>query len=356
MDITLDLGLIQTFATDLNDKGLLDLPDWKKCLDKYLSLQKSDENQFGLDDVLSTGALAEGRSIKNTYGLYVVDINEGTDEILFGCDPSLIKGYKTKREGNGIKIDSVYFTLESNSGFKYMRISGVLNASGAIGSQKGVLIEKYSESLGYASEYIDLSSGTTDVDALQENLDGFAAGAFVAKEIENNGVGIGLVDSRYVSYWQDFSKLASDADVSEIYRVTISDNFLAVVVGNDSVHIDTKNCSDLNDLSRTIKDSLDINTIQGVKSVIAQNNRIVFTVDENTSLSWFGYLHQLSSLGSDDFKIKGSSASIDFESLNFDENTTVQSFVTTINTQLNGTGCICVIQKRIRIAYYTYKF
>ncbi|WP_139261206.1 calcium-binding protein [Fibrobacter sp. UWOV1] len=338
VDITLDLGLIQTFATDLNDKGLLDSPDWKKCLDKYLSLQKSDENQFGLDDVLSTGALAEGRSIKNTYGLYVVDINEGTDEILFGCDPSLIKGYKTKREGNGIKIDSDYYTLESNSGFKYMRISGVLNASGAIGSQKGVLIEKYSESLGYASEYIDLSSGTTDVDALQENLDGFAAGAFVAKEIENNGVGIGLVDSRYVSYWQDFSKLASDADVSEIYRVTISDNFLAVVVGNDSVHVDTKNCSDLNDLSRAIKDSLDANTIQGVKSVVAQNNRIVFTVDENTSLSWFGYLHQLSSLGSDDFKIKGSSASIDFESLNFDENTTVQSFVTTINTQLNGTG------------------
>jgi Ca2+-binding RTX toxin-like protein len=338
VDITLDPVLIQDFMNDLNDKGLSDSSDWKKCLDNYLSLQKSDENQFGLNEVLSTGSLEDGRSIKNTYGLYVVDINEGTDEILFGCDPSLIKGYKTKREGNGIKIDSDYYTLESNSGFKYMRISGVLNASGAIGSQKGVLIEKYSESLGYASEYIDLSSGTTDVDALQENLDGFAAGAFVAKEIENNGVGIGLVDSRYVSYWQDFSKLASDADVSEIYRVTVSDNFLAVVVGNDSVHVDTKNCSDLNDLSRAIKDSLDANTIQGVKSVVAQNNRIVFTVDENTSLSWFGYLHQLSSLGSDDFKIKGSSAPIDFESLNFDENTTVQSFVTTINTQLNGTG------------------
>ena len=134
VDITLDFGLIQAFATDLNDKGLLDSPDWEKCLDKYLSLQKSEEDQFGLNEVLSTGTLDDGCSIKNTYGLYVVDINEITGEILFGCDPSLIKGYKTKRDGNEIKIDSDYYTLESNSGFKYMRMSGVLNASGAIGN------------------------------------------------------------------------------------------------------------------------------------------------------------------------------------------------------------------------------
>ena len=134
VDITLDFGLIQAFATDLNDKGLLDSPDWEKCLDKYLSLQKSEENQFGLNDVLSIGSLENGRSIKNTYGLYVVDINESTGAILFGCDPSLIKGYKTKRDGNEIKIDSDYYTLELNYGFKYMRMSGVLNASGAIGN------------------------------------------------------------------------------------------------------------------------------------------------------------------------------------------------------------------------------
>ena len=134
VDITLDFGLIQAFATDLNDKGLLDSPDWEKCLDKYLSLQKSEEDQFGLNEVLSTGTLDDGCSIKNTYGLYVVDIDEITGEILFGCDPSLIKGYKTKRDGNEIKIDSDYYTLESNSGFKYMRMSGVLNASGAIGN------------------------------------------------------------------------------------------------------------------------------------------------------------------------------------------------------------------------------
>ena len=134
VDITLDFSLIQAFATDLNDKGLLDSPDWEKCLDKYLSLQKSEEDQFGLNGVLSTGSLEDGRSIKNTYGLYVVDINESTGEILFGCDPSLIKGFKTKRDGNEIKIDSDYYTLELNSGFKYMRMSGVLNASGAIGN------------------------------------------------------------------------------------------------------------------------------------------------------------------------------------------------------------------------------
>lgn len=134
VDITLDFGLIQAFATDLNDKGLLDSPDWEKCLDKYLSLQKSEEDQFGLNEVLSTGTLDDGCSIKNTYGLYVVDIDEITGEILFGCDPSLIKGYKTKRDGNEIKIDSDYYTLELNSGFKYMRMSGVLNASGAIGN------------------------------------------------------------------------------------------------------------------------------------------------------------------------------------------------------------------------------
>lgn len=134
VEINLNKNKILDFASDLKNKGMSDTDDWEKCLDKYLSLQKSEENQFGLNDVLSIGSLENGRSIKNTYGLYVVDINESTGEILFGCDPSLIKGYKTKRDGNEIKIDSDYYTLELNSGFKYMRMSGVLNASGAIGN------------------------------------------------------------------------------------------------------------------------------------------------------------------------------------------------------------------------------
>lgn len=134
VEINLNKNKILGFASDLKNKGMSDTDDWEKCLDKYLSLQKSEEDQFGLNDVLSTGSLKVGRSIKNTYGLYVVDINESTGEILFGCDPSLIKGYKTKRDGNEIKIDSDYYTLELNSGFKYMRMSGVLNASGAIGN------------------------------------------------------------------------------------------------------------------------------------------------------------------------------------------------------------------------------
>ncbi|SHL72124.1 Ca2+-binding protein, RTX toxin-related, partial [Fibrobacter sp. UWT2] len=134
VEINLNKNKILDFALDLKNKGMSDTDDWEKCLDKYLSLQKSKEDQFGLNGVLSTGSLEAGRSIKNTYGLYVVDINESTGEILFGCDPSLIKGYKTKRDGNEIKIDSDYYTLELNSGFKYMRMSGVLNASGAIGN------------------------------------------------------------------------------------------------------------------------------------------------------------------------------------------------------------------------------
>lgn len=134
VEINLNKNKILGFASDLKNKGMSDTDDWEKCLDKYLSLQKSEENQFGLNDVLSIGSLENGRSIKNTYGLYVVDINESTGAILFGCDPSLIKGYKTKRDGNEIKIDSDYYTLELNYGFKYMRMSGVLNASGAIGN------------------------------------------------------------------------------------------------------------------------------------------------------------------------------------------------------------------------------
>ncbi|MBR6833190.1 MAG: calcium-binding protein [Fibrobacter sp.] len=134
VEINLNKNKILEFASDLKNKGMSDTDDWEKCLDKYLSLQKSEENQFGLNDVLSIESLENGRSIKNTYGLYVVDINESTGTILFGCDPSLIKGYKTKRDGNEIKIDSDYYTLELNYGFKYMRMSGVLNASGAIGN------------------------------------------------------------------------------------------------------------------------------------------------------------------------------------------------------------------------------
>ena len=63
-----------------------------------------------------------------------------------------------------------------------MRMSGVLNASGSIGTQKGVLLEKYSQNSGYDSCYIDLSSITSSSD-LQTRLDSFVNGAFIAKAV-----------------------------------------------------------------------------------------------------------------------------------------------------------------------------
>ena len=454
-DKTLKLNVknISEYATDLYNRGLSKSSNWVDCLDSYLSLQKTSEDKLGLN---SLGSLENGRSIKNTYGLYVIAVKN--NEIQFGCDPSLIKGYKTERSDKGkIEVKSVYYTLLKNSGSKYMRMSGALTASGAVGDEVGLLLEKYSvDDLGsvtYNYSWIKSEPTTYDlqkeydesekndaqdaVDKLNEaienvSFDGKIAASLTELSVYNQStkkddvwytIGAAPVNNEEFCWRIDSSDLnhlvlekyqvvehklsrvesinlrttlidlydvdtAADAAVenlkdelgeifknedvfdvtkviegsnfkikiaskkTEVYRVVKSDKFMSITVGGKPVYINTENCADLADLSRTIKKELEINGIDEttVVSVDRIGAQVVFATVGKTTLKCDKLAIDSSASGqgtTDDFSVDG--VGVDFEDLDIDddgtstthkisENDDVAHIVAAINKIISGTG------------------
>lgn len=354
--LNLDIDKIKEYAKGLYEKGLSESSDWMDCLDAYLSLQKTSEDKFGLNALLQEN----GRSLKNTYGLYVLAIDKGTNQILFGCDPSLIKGYKTERKNDKVVVTSAYYLL-SNTKSEYMRVSGTLTASGAVGDTDGVLLEKYSVDdsgkTSYESAWTKTSSLTGVLTALKNHFESYTAVLnvngtpssvthIIPKEnidacwrincVDNSGVNnlvlekyqivgrkltlvetINLETTIQTTYGTDESakddadlliselakyfgnekaftvsheadgsnyKVKIVANKTEIYRAVESTHFVEITVGGTPVYVDTENCSDLADLSRAIKISLENNNVSGILSVERIGDKIVFSTDGSTSL------------------------------------------------------------------------
>ena len=427
VSITIEKDKVEGFALDLKTKGLSESSNWEECLDKYLSLQKSDEDQFGLNSILSLpDQLEDGRSIKNTYGLYVVYV-DASGEILFGCDPSLIKGYATERDADEIKVVSTYYEI-NDSNAEYMRVSGVLNASGTIGNQKGVLLENYSlntstAGVSYVSKYIDVSTFDACFNLESDATKASNEKTQLATAIENDSTfkgcfeahltstknqngdtlySIGVLPSNtnhscwridnasgtlYLEKYQvvkktltlvdriqldttiqptygtpenandDLKKLKKELDAlckdafdlnvngtsiditakqTEISVASVSQSFLCVGVDGTAVYIDTENCTDLNDLARAVSDSLKANGIGGVKSVSAQNDKVVFTVDKSSTVTWAGTSLNLTSVGSEDFVVN--SVPIDFTDFSLSTSSSINDLWVAINNKLSGSG------------------
>ena len=155
-----------------------------------------------------------------------------------------------------------------------------------------------------------------DLKKLKKELDALCKDAF---DLNVNGTSIDIT-----------------AKQTEISVASVSQSFLCVGVDGTAVYIDTENCTDLNDLARAVSDSLKANGIGGVKSVSAQNDKVVFTVDKSSTVTWAGTSLNLTSVGSEDFVVN--SVPIDFTDFSLSTSSSINDLWVAINNKLSGSG------------------
>ena len=157
-------GVIESNVAD-NSLRLKDL------LNQYFNLQNNSAIDLHVD--INGATLADGRTIMNTFGLYVVSVEETTPNskytIRFGCDPSRIQGYRKNYSG-------LVYKLQNASSTTYMRVSGALKKTGVVGDKNGILLEQYRidsrGGLHSSNQYVDLSAVTEiNSDNLYDNPD-----------------------------------------------------------------------------------------------------------------------------------------------------------------------------------------
>ena len=104
-------------------KNALDYPSSANIvenLNALFSLQYSDNNNL----IKACSSIEKGRSLMNTFGIYALCDKSGT--VRLGCDPTRIQNYDN--------TDAGYTFDPSSSDFKYMRVSGKLQPTGAVGN------------------------------------------------------------------------------------------------------------------------------------------------------------------------------------------------------------------------------
>ncbi|MBR6125510.1 calcium-binding protein, partial [Candidatus Saccharibacteria bacterium] len=166
--------LIESAETDSSAK-------LKDLLNQYFNLQynsdlaKELKFNLGMIDSSDSIVIGEGRTIMNTFGLYVVSVEGNVTsgfKVRFGCDEKRIQDYGDPEFAGGD-------TLVDGGKTTYMRVSGALKTTGVVGSEIGLMLEKYSldasGDLVVAREYVDLSTLT------ELNSDNLYVDASVAK-------------------------------------------------------------------------------------------------------------------------------------------------------------------------------
>ena len=132
LDALINDGIISSDETD--EKAKL-----KDLLNQYFNLQRNDEF---IDLGLGSLGVDANRTIMNTFGLYVVSVEDATSgsgyTIRFGCDPSRIQGYDENKVSEEHQYD-----LMVGSDKVYMRVSNTLKKTGVIGNNNGLMLEKY---------------------------------------------------------------------------------------------------------------------------------------------------------------------------------------------------------------------
>ncbi|MCQ2104647.1 MAG: hypothetical protein MJZ26_02540 [Fibrobacter sp.] len=164
-----NLVISSSVLNELADKNIItgvnDAETLKNSLNQYFNLQYNAKSQvdLGMKDSNGGNAVLTGRTIMNTFGLYVVSVVNNASSngytIRFGCDSSRIQGY-----GNGKLDKSAQFDLKDGSNVVYMRVSNALKKTGVIGNKNGLMLERYtigiSDQLQSVQKYVDLSSVT----------------------------------------------------------------------------------------------------------------------------------------------------------------------------------------------------
>ncbi|MBR4784837.1 MAG: calcium-binding protein [Fibrobacter sp.] len=244
----------------------------KDQLNGYLSIQNIDN-------------LEKGRSIMNTYGLYVVDVTSD-DKIIFGCDPRRIQGYHPGSDS--------YYLLYSNidkmgEQITYMRISGELTPSMNTSGRQGALVSIDDETLGNEVVYVNFEKSYTETDARSEleklkKAYGFDDQADPTEIIKNlNGkVEFGLKELGE-DRWAISLKSTDDKTSVEMTNNILELNFTDKSKNSATIYVNTEKCMSVfnlaNEIAKTINSSKNA-VLSKVTEVKVVDGNIVFTVSE----------------------------------------------------------------------------
>ena len=289
IDYSVIVGLVQNGI-------IFEQNDLKKQLNEYLGLQKDEKSNY-----LNVGKLEEGRSIMNTYGLYVVDVDG--DKVFFGCDPRKIQGYTSDKDTHYLLCNP-----SAINDVTYMRISGEITPSNVKNTDnlKGTFIyevdhDKYDKNPSLYKEGVTekISFIEWDFDKIYDYNDD--------KEPDPDK----NIKEAVKSFKQQFNSYGVDFVVSEVNEIDVNDNKVSkwvisivsrnpnVILKNSSsvlklkidssfVYVDTSDCLNASTLANAIDATIKVlkknnTSFPNVKSVDAIDEKIVFTTSKNTS-------------------------------------------------------------------------
>ncbi len=330
----------------VNEGFIHEKNDKKKQVNEYLSLQVDDENgNTSLYNGVSTRIipLSEGieigRSIMNTYGLYVVDVDEANDKVIFGCDSRLIQSGDEKRyllcnvkKTDADKVDYV----------TYMRVSGEINPSMNTAGMKGALVyetEKTTDSnvvnIYYVSFDRSIKYNDEGIKSLNNSLDSSLKDKIEFKKVNDEDESIVNIVSKDESLNQ--------------YIVKYTDSILKMKIGTSEVFVDVEKCLTVENLAETIyKTFLSYkNPPISVSSVTVVDGKIVFTAVGSSSIKIYnGAVEKSLDSKYHDFWINDENKPIDFQECIIDaskgvsdlKDVKISALLTEINNKIKSSG------------------
>ena len=266
-----DVKIKNDFFQKLGD-GYIQGKNLKDQLNEYLSIQNT------IDEV------DKGRSIMNTYGLYVVDVDE--DNIIFGCDSRRIQG--------NLDTDNILYYLYDNGAeygkkITYMRISGELTPS--IGKH-GALVAS-----GTNKVFIEFDNAADDVDSVAEKFKDLYK-KYVDSDVPD-GLGnefVFTIDSINLKFEKEekgdawcISLKSTDGASVEWFDHILELKFSDVNDDSETIYVNTEQCSSVSSLAKAIKDTIDNCTqdddiLSKISSVMVVDGNIVFSVNDEVKI------------------------------------------------------------------------
>ncbi|WP_290737932.1 calcium-binding protein [Fibrobacter sp. UBA3718] len=260
------------FFQKLGD-GYIQGKNLKDQLNEYLSIQNT------VDEV------DKGRSIMNTYGLYVVDVTG--EQIIFGCDSRRIQG--------NLDTDNILYYLYDNGAedgkkITYMRISGELTPSigkhGALvkgtSDTNKVFIEfdKVVDEASAEEKFKSLYSKYVSIDVPDDLGDEFT---FTKDSLNIKFVKVKKEGS---SDWSISLESTDNTASVEWFDHILELKFADANDDSETIYVNTEHCSSVSSLAKAINDTID-NCTQGddilskISSVKVVNGTIVFIVSDS---------------------------------------------------------------------------
>ena len=284
----ISLQIDSSVIEELVQNGIVfEKDDLKKQINEYLGLRK-DGDFANLSNVVVNGSsIDDGRTIMNTFGLYVVDVYDG--KVIFGCDPRKIQGYTSDKD--------VHYLLCSNGNIKYMRISGEITPSAAkkTSNLTGTFIYELKDGCNESSslykkdvlksvDFIkwNYSAQYVDKAAAEKGTEGITLGDGL--EFVYNPISI-VENGTSKEVW--VARIQKKSGSNQNFVIKNSDSILMLGLGlsdETKIYINTSDCSNISSLANAIDATIKCNGTLDISSVEVIGSKIVITAKKKTSI------------------------------------------------------------------------